>query len=134
MIPIMKKCAKCEQEQYFLSHPDPRKKEKCQAYNAALKKARISVEHCFGMIKKRFPALLYKLRCRKIENVQAIIGEHIFDDDFLQTDQQIWKLLVAPLANTARLGSPSTPLCVVYRLPSRYSKKSAVSPHNSSRW
>jgi hypothetical protein len=53
---------------------DPHKKEKCQAYNAALKKARISVEHCFGMIKKRFPALLYKLRCRKIENVQAIIA------------------------------------------------------------
>jgi hypothetical protein len=68
--------------------PDPRKKEKSQAYNAALKKARISVEHCFGMIKKRFPALLYKLRCRKIENVQAIIGEQISDHLLLQTDPQ----------------------------------------------
>ena len=44
------------------------------AYNAALKKIRVFIEHVFGMVKKCFPALLYELRCRKIANAQALIG------------------------------------------------------------
>ena len=43
-------------------------------FNKALKKARIIIEHTFGILKKRFPALLYQLRCTKIENCQAIIA------------------------------------------------------------
>ena len=48
---------------------DPEKR-----YNGALKKVRIGVEHAFGMLKKRFPCLLYMLRCDKMENIQSIIG------------------------------------------------------------
>ena len=47
-------------------------------YNKAHKKARVSIEHCFGMVKKRFPALLYQLRSRKLQNVQAIIGKQLY--------------------------------------------------------
>jgi hypothetical protein len=43
-------------------------KEKCLAYNRALKKARIIIEHTFGLLKKRFPALLNELRCKKLGN------------------------------------------------------------------
>ena len=43
-------------------------------YNKALKKVRIIIEHTFGVLKKRFPALLYQLRCSKLENCQAIIA------------------------------------------------------------
>jgi DDE superfamily endonuclease len=46
-------------------------------YNRAHKRARVTVEHCFGMLKKRFPALLYQLRSLKLSNVQAIIGNLI---------------------------------------------------------
>jgi hypothetical protein len=61
-------------EQQLRGVSDVQKKEKMVAYNCSLKKARISIEHCFGKIKKRFPALLYKLRCRKLENAQALIA------------------------------------------------------------
>jgi len=44
-------------------------------YNRCHKKTRVSVEHAFGMIKKRFPALLYQLRCKKLLNAQAVIGK-----------------------------------------------------------
>ena len=36
------------------------------------------MEHAFGMLKKRFPALLYQLRCRNIDNTQAIIGKLLY--------------------------------------------------------
>ncbi len=49
-------------------------KMKQAQFNRAHKKTRVLIEHLFGILKKRFPALLYALRCRKIENVQAIIG------------------------------------------------------------
>jgi hypothetical protein len=52
---------------------------KMLAYNAALKKARILIEHAFGLLKRRFPALLYMLRPTKLENTQAIIGMYIND-------------------------------------------------------
>ena len=55
---------------------DQRKLLQIKAYNRALKKARVRVEQCFGMLKKRFPALLYQLRCKKIENIQAIISAY----------------------------------------------------------
>jgi hypothetical protein len=64
-------------EQQLRGVTDLQSREKILAYNGALKKARISVEHCFGNIKKRFPALLYKLRCRKLENVQALVASAI---------------------------------------------------------
>jgi hypothetical protein len=64
-------------EQQLRRVTDLQKKEKMVAYNTTLKKARISIEHCFGQIKKRFPALLYKLRCRKLGNVQALIASAI---------------------------------------------------------
>jgi hypothetical protein len=48
--------------------------EKQTRYNLAHKSTRIGVEHTFGILKKRFPALLYPLRCRKMSNVQALIA------------------------------------------------------------
>ena len=45
-----------------------------KAYNRAHKRTRVRVEHAFGLLKKRFPALLYQLQCRILENAQAIIG------------------------------------------------------------
>ena len=65
---------------------DQRKIAQVKAYNSALKKARVRVEQCFGMMKKRFPALLYQLRCRKIENVQAIISSCVVLHNFLLKD------------------------------------------------
>lgn len=62
---------------------DPDLLEKMKNYNKALRKLRIKVEHAFGRLKKRFPALLYQLRCRKIENVQAIISAAIVLHNFL---------------------------------------------------
>jgi hypothetical protein len=56
---------------------DPAFKEKCLGFNRALKKARISIEHCFGMLKKRFPALLYEMRSRKLVNTCAIIASAV---------------------------------------------------------
>ena len=43
-------------------------------YNFVHKRTRIVIEHTFGMLKKRFPALLYCLRSRKMSNIQAIIA------------------------------------------------------------
>ena len=57
-----------------------------KAYNKALKQARVRIEHSFGLIKKRFPALLYQLRCSKISNVQAIICSSIILHNFLLKD------------------------------------------------
>jgi hypothetical protein len=48
--------------------------EKQARYNLAHKSTRIAVEHTFGILKKRFPALLYPLRCHKMSNVQALIA------------------------------------------------------------
>jgi hypothetical protein len=56
---------------------DPAFKEKCKAFNRALKKARIVIEHTFGMLKKRFPALLYEMRSRKLKNTCAIIASAV---------------------------------------------------------
>jgi len=66
-------------------------------FNQALTKTRVSVEHCFGMLKKRylslelkmymfklkiyifrFPALLYTLRARKFQNIYNIIGKALY--------------------------------------------------------
>ena len=44
-----------------------------KSYNCALKKARVRVEQAFWMLKKRFPAILYQVRSRKIEIIQAIM-------------------------------------------------------------
>ena len=46
--------------------------EKC--FNDAHKKARVVVENTLGILKKRFPCLLYELRC-SIEHAQALIGK-----------------------------------------------------------
>jgi hypothetical protein len=56
---------------------DPAFKEKCVSFNRALKKARIAIEHTFGMLKKRFPALLYEMRSRKLSNTCAIIASAV---------------------------------------------------------
>ena len=53
---------------------DPVLKAKMEGYNKSHKKARIGVEHCFGILKKIWPALLYELRPHNLENTQAIIG------------------------------------------------------------
>jgi hypothetical protein len=63
-------------------------KEKCLAYNRALKKARIIIEHTFGMLKKRFPALLYELRCRKLGNTCAVIASAIVIHNILLTHHE----------------------------------------------
>ena len=65
---------------------DPRKKVQVKSYNAALKKARVRVEQAFGIMKKRFPAILYQLRCRKIENIQAIIASCVVLHNFCLKD------------------------------------------------
>ena len=65
---------------------DQRKIAQVKAYNSALKKARVRVEQCFGMMKKRFPAILYQLRCKKIENVQRIISSCVVLHNFLLRD------------------------------------------------
>ena len=46
-------------------------------YNKALSRARIIVEHTFGVLKRRFPALLYQSRCRLLANTQALIGNSL---------------------------------------------------------
>ncbi len=46
--------------------------ERQLAFNKAHKSGRVLIEHTFGMLKKRFPALLYEMRSRKLENVQAL--------------------------------------------------------------
>jgi hypothetical protein len=51
-------------------------KEKSRQYNRTLKKVRIIIEHVFGMVKKRFPALLYELRC-KLDTATTVIASAI---------------------------------------------------------
>ena len=53
---------------------DPTRRQKMANFNSSHKKTRLLVEHAFGTLKKRWPALLYKLRSTKLENVQAIIA------------------------------------------------------------
>ena len=65
---------------------DQRKLLRVKAYNLALKKARVRVEQAFGMLKRRFPALLYQLRCKKITNVQAIIASGVVLHNYLLKD------------------------------------------------
>ena len=48
-----------------------------QRYNRAHKKTRIYIEHAFGVLKKRFPCLLYALWSKQLENVRAIIAAAI---------------------------------------------------------
>lgn len=52
-------------------------KDKMRAYNKVHKRTRLPVEHALGVLKKRFPALLYSLRCGSLDNVQAIIASAI---------------------------------------------------------
>ena len=47
-------------------------KAKMVNYNKAVRLLRVKVEHSFGILKKRFPALLYQLRSRKIFHAQNI--------------------------------------------------------------
>ena len=54
-----------------------------KSYNKALNTARVRIEHGFGLLEKRFPALLYQLQCIKISNVQAIICSCIILHNFL---------------------------------------------------
>ena len=65
---------------------DPTHLAEVKAYNSSLKKARVRIEHTFGMLKKRWPTLLYKSRCRKIENVQALIASCVVLHNFLLRD------------------------------------------------
>jgi hypothetical protein len=67
---------------------NPAFKEKCLGFNRALKKARISIEHCFGMLKKRFPALLYEMRSRKLTNTCAIIASAVVLHNILLTHHE----------------------------------------------
>lgn len=53
---------------------DPNVREKMVQYNIVHKKTRIIIEHTFGILKRRWPALLYGVRCDKLENAQVIIG------------------------------------------------------------
>jgi hypothetical protein len=53
------------------------------AYNKALRSLRVKVEHAFGILKKRFPVLLYQIRCRNLKHVQAIIAAAIVIHNFL---------------------------------------------------
>jgi len=46
-------------------------------FNFAHKQTRIGIEHTFRILKKRFPVLLYVLRCRYLTNVQAIIAASV---------------------------------------------------------
>jgi hypothetical protein len=55
---------------------DHAQKEKALSFNRSLKKTRIIIEHSFGMLKKRFPALLYELRC-KLETARAVIASAV---------------------------------------------------------
>ena len=52
-------------------------KAKMEEYNRVHKKTRIKVEHSFGILKKRWPALLYQMRCKKLKNVQALVATAI---------------------------------------------------------
>ena len=65
---------------------DPEFLTKVKAYNRALKKARVRIEHSFGCLKKRWPALLYKIRSSKIANIQAIISSAVVLHNFLLQD------------------------------------------------
>ena len=65
---------------------DPEFLTKVKAYNRALKKARVRIEHTFGCLKKRWPALLYTMRSSKIANIQAIISSAIVLHNFLLQD------------------------------------------------
>jgi hypothetical protein len=58
-------------------------KEKMKKYNHLHRSTRVKVEHGFGIIKKRFPVLLYQIRCRKIENVQSLISAAFVIHNFL---------------------------------------------------
>ena len=65
---------------------DPEFLTKVKAYNRALKKARVRIEHSFGCLKKRWPALLYKIQSSKIANIQAIISSAVVLHNFLLQD------------------------------------------------
>ena len=65
---------------------DPEFLTQVKGYNRALKKARVQIEHSFGSLKKRWPALLYKIRSSKIANIQAIISSAVVLHNFLLQD------------------------------------------------
>lgn len=52
-------------------------RQKMKAFNRVHKKSRISIEHAFGILKKRFPVLLYVMRSKTLENIQALIASTI---------------------------------------------------------
>lgn len=58
-------------------------KRKMIAYNKSLSKVRVGVERAFGVLKKRFPVLLYQLRNPEIESIQTIIASVIVLHNFL---------------------------------------------------
>ncbi|XP_059084423.1 uncharacterized protein LOC131881552 isoform X3 [Tigriopus californicus] len=61
----------------------PAMRHKMLEYNKIHKRTRIKVEHAFGVLKKRFPMLLYVMRSRKISNTQALISASIVIHNFL---------------------------------------------------
>ena len=59
------------------------KKQKMIAFNDLHRRTRILIENVFGILKKRWPALLYKLRCNKLSHVQNLIASAVVLHNYL---------------------------------------------------
>lgn len=66
-----------------MRNASPEMKEKMIDFNKVHKKTRILVEHTFGILKKRFPVLLYAVRSKYLENVQALVASVIIIHNIL---------------------------------------------------